>query len=38
MESLIDDSLEGDKFLDGKRAKGNQIYRYPNGRIDYGLI
>jgi len=35
---LADETFGGDRFLNGKYCKGNQIYRAQNGRIDYGTI
>ena len=35
---IIDDSINGDKFLEGTANTNIQFYRPPNGRIDYGVI
>ena len=34
----IDDSIEGESFLDGKMSTKVLIYKPPNGRIDYGRL
>ena len=39
MESLIDESLDGEEYLTHKRTKGKvYFYKQPRGRIDYGVI
>ena len=35
LEGLIDESIDGDKWLNGRTITKNQYYKYPNGRIDY---